>query len=62
MTKPNRAPRRQINPRRSFSVSGQLVGKLGEDGYGQLLEGLRAATSGPAKRRRRRGPRRKAVA
>lgn len=46
--------------RRTFSVKGQLLGKLGSDGFGQLLNQLGAVSSKtPVKgrnRRRRRGP------
>jgi hypothetical protein len=57
---------KQYNPRRNFSVKEKLVGKLGQQGFGQLLQGLEAIT-GPAeqdprpKRRRRGGRGRKAV-
>lgn len=57
---------KQYNPRRTFSIKGQLVGKLGQQGFGQLLQDL-AAVTGPAKaekggkverpKRRRRGGR-----
>jgi hypothetical protein len=54
-------PPRKVNPRRTFSVKSQLVGKLGEDGYAALVEGLESAAQEP-KRKRRRRPRRKPVA
>lgn len=37
------APRRkQPNPRRTFTVKEQLIGKLGPRGYGRLLDQLAA--------------------
>lgn len=57
---------KQINPRRTFSIKSQLVGKLGQQGFGQLLSGLEEITvpgevieeRRPAKpKRRRRGGR-----
>jgi hypothetical protein len=59
--------KKQYNPRRTFSVKGQLVGKLGQQGFGQLLQGLETVTVTPAdppskpKRRRRGGRGRKPV-
>jgi hypothetical protein len=58
--------KKEYNPRRTFSVKGQLVGKLGQQGFGQLLQSLEEIT-GPAdaprpKRRRRGGRGRKPVA
>jgi hypothetical protein len=38
--------KKPINPRRTFSVRGQLVGKLGQQGFGQLLQGLEDAAGG----------------
>jgi hypothetical protein len=35
--------KKKINPRRTFSVKGQLVGKLGPRGYGRLVEQFREA-------------------
>jgi hypothetical protein len=58
MNKPSGKAPRTRNPRRTFSVEGQLLGKLGPSEYGALLDRLHQAAR-PAKRRSRRRPARK---
>lgn len=59
---------KQINTRRTFSIKGQLIGKLGHQGFGQLSARLEEAAGGKytpeqrppaaaARKRRRRGGR-----
>jgi hypothetical protein len=53
--------KKPINPRRTFSVKGQLVGKLGQQGFGQLVEGLEEIAGGkysPERPTPKPGPRR----
>lgn len=49
--KPTVSRRRDRDPRRTFSVRGQLLGKLGQDGLDSLITSLERTTRRPRRRR-----------